>query len=228
MNSARKELYRSCLSGILLAASGHPRLAARAVRMASRLERGEMRSFTARLIMEERCGVSVGAYSYGSCFEVGSFAAGTQIGRYVSLARDVKAFRRNHPLAWLSTHPFFYNRKLGVVPEDQFPFKPLTIGHDAWVGERVIIAPGCGRIGVGAAVGAGAVVTRDVPDFALVAGVPARFIRLRFAEETCAKILASRWWESPIEQLAGHLAQFTTALSDQAQADFSFLKEKRP
>jgi virginiamycin A acetyltransferase len=110
-------------------------------------------------------------------------------------------FRRNHPLDRISTHPFFYNSNLDVVAADNVPFHELRIEHDAWIGAGVTVTPGCRRIGVGAVVGAGAVITKDVPNFAIVAGNPARVIRMRFEQATCDAILALRWWEKTIDEL---------------------------
>ena len=149
--------------------------------------------------------MTIGAFSYGSCFIGGQFPPGVTIGRYVSLAGGISVFLRNHPTTWLSTHPFFFNAKLGFIKEDPIKCGTLYVGHDAWVGEQAIILPGCGRIGVGAVVGAGAVVTKDVPDFAIVAGVPACVIKYRFSEGTRQKVLAGRWWDRPIQEITNYM-----------------------
>ena len=93
--------------------------------------------------------------------------------------------------------------------EDNLPFGRLEIGHDAWLGVNSIITTGCHRIGIGAVVGAGAVVTKDVPDFAIVGGNPARILRYRFPEDIRQRILEGRWWERSIEECAGSLDAFT-------------------
>jgi acetyltransferase-like isoleucine patch superfamily enzyme len=105
----------------------------------------------------------------------------------------------------ISTHPVFYADRFGLVAGldvDRDDLNPLEIGHDAWLGTDVTILPGCRRIGHGAVVGAGAVVTADVPDFAVFAGVPARPIRLRFSPDTQARLLASEWWSRSLAELA--------------------------
>jgi tetrahydrodipicolinate N-succinyltransferase len=109
-------------------------------------------------------------------------------------------------------HPFFYNKELGYVTEDTIPSGTLYIGHDAWIGERAIIAPGCKRIGIGAVIGAGSVVTKDVPDFAVVAGAPARIIRFRFSPEIQDAVLKSQWWELSLQDLARNLKSLTVTL----------------
>lgn len=103
-------------------------------------------------------------------------------------------------------HPFFYNKHLGFVKEDTIPDFRLEIGHDAWLGANTIVTPRCRRIGHGAVVGAGSVVTSDVPDFAIMAGNPAKLLRYRFSEEVRARVLASRWWELPVEECVKHIA----------------------
>ena len=157
-------MQRSLLSSVLFRAYRRNMCRRVCLAVIDRLEGGQFYSLTLRRILSECHGVEVGAYSYGECMIPGSWPPGVTVGRYVSVARDVQVFRRNHPLDRLSTHPFFYNRKLGWVKEDNIPSGRLEIGHDAWLGARAIITPTCSRIGIGAVVGAGAVVTKDVPD----------------------------------------------------------------
>ena len=195
------DLCRSSMAPVLLAMARQPRLQRRAMQLAARLERGAFRSSTMRAIMAEYHGVEIGAYSYGSCFEPGSFPSGARIGRYVSMAGGVKR-RLNHPLERLVLHPFFYNERLGYVAARTIQHHRFSIGHDAWIGENVIFTEGCTRVGIGAAIGAGSVVTRDVEDFMVVAGVPARPLRRRFDDALVEAILRSAWWDRPVEELA--------------------------
>lgn len=165
-----------------------------------RLEGGEFYSGTLRSILDRDHGVRVGAFSYGPCMTPGAFPSGVVVGRYVSIGPGVQIFLRNHPLQSFSMHPFFYNAKLGWVPEDTIPSGRLEIGDDAWIGANAIITSGCSRVGIGAVIGAGSVVTRDVPDFAVFAGNPARLIRMRFPEHVCKAVRDSQWWlRSPAE-----------------------------
>jgi hypothetical protein len=134
----------------------------------------------------------------------------------VSIAEQVVEYRANHPLDRLSTHPFFFNHHLGYVPEMNVPFSRLTIEHDAWIGDSVIITPGCQRIGLGAIVGAGSVVTKDVPDFAVVGGNPARLIKWRFSTEMQQRVRQSKWWERPIGECAKYIEFMSCPLTDSA------------
>ncbi len=139
-------------------------------------------------------GVKIGMYSYG-CFDLRRFPPGVTIGRYCSIAPTATVFLRNHGIDYLGMSALLYRPELGVVDEDSIPFAGLTIGDDVWLAHNSIILPGVATIGRGAVVAAGAVVTRPVPPYAIVAGNPARVVRLRFPDPVIAAIEATRWWE---------------------------------
>jgi acetyltransferase-like isoleucine patch superfamily enzyme len=135
-----------------------------------------------RGILARHHDVDIGRYSYGSILTPGVLPRGTRVGRWCSVGSDLIVRRRNHPLDAFSQHPFFYNAALGLVMRDAIPAdtdNPLLIGDDVWIGDRVIILPGCRRVGDRAVIAAGAVVTRDVGEGMVVGGVPARVIGRR-------------------------------------------------
>ena len=112
--------------------------------------------------------------------------------------------RRDHPIDRISQSPLFYNRALGLTRHDTIPEErdnPLTIENDVWIGDRVTILSGCRRIGNGAVIAAGAVVTRNVQPYSVVGGVPARQFRERFPRHIADRIEASRWWDLPLGDL---------------------------
>ncbi len=202
--AAPGELNRCRLAGAILSAyrlTGSPRrwrIGRQLAGLALRLEGGHYYSETIRRLLAEHHGIRVGAYSYGACLQIGVWPPGVSVGRYVSVAYSARVHTQNHPLDRLSTHPVFYDSRLGAVEHDQLADGDLRIEHDAWIGDQAIILPGCRRVGLGAVVGAGAVVTRDVDDFAIVGGNPAKVIKYRFDEPVRDVIRASRWWRRPI------------------------------
>lgn len=178
-----------------------------------RLERGEMHSITLRRIFSEYHDVRIGLYSYGGCFCREALPPGSTVGRYCSCS-SFRAFGRNHPLTCLSTHPFFYNARLGVVTNDNIPYESLSIGNDVWIGYGAIILPSVRRIGNGAVIGAGSVVSKNVPAYAVVAGNPATIVKYRFSARTRKLVEQSRWWEQTIDELRCHLALFRQEINE--------------
>lgn len=146
--------------------------------------------------------VEVGMYSYGGCF-VPNFNVGgkVKIGRYCSFASDVHFFGANHPVESAVMSAYFYNKKFSGFNVRDVHRSEIIIGNDVWVGYGAIILPSCSVIGNGAVIAAGAVVTKNVPPYAIVAGVPARIIRYRFESYTQDKMEKSEWWKLTPEEL---------------------------
>lgn len=128
----------------------------------------------------------IGGWTYVGRY---SYVTASRIGRYVSIANNVSIGQGEHELGRASTASRFYDDPLAVLTQDC-----CEIGSDAWIGVDAVILRGV-KVGIGAVVAANAVVTRDVPPYAVVGGVPARLIKYRFDETTRQKILDSRWWE---------------------------------
>ncbi|WP_320109560.1 CatB-related O-acetyltransferase [Bosea sp. NBC_00550] len=147
-----------------------------------------------------------GAYTYGRPkVRFPESGARLAIGRYGSIADGVEILLGgNHRLDWATTYPF--PALPGLWPEaasttgHDTTRGDVLIGHDVWLGSQSMILSGV-RISHGAVVAARAVVTRDVPPYAIVAGNPARLVRLRFDEATVAALLETRWWALPREEL---------------------------
>ena len=139
----------------------------------------------------------LGDYSY---VQSDSMICNAEIGPYCSIARGVNIGLAMHPTTMVSTSPVFYDntQPLPRFFAKQRLFKgnmPRTVvGADVWIGQGVLVKAGV-QIGVGAVLGAGAVVTKDIPPYMIAAGNPCRPIRSRFTEETCQKLLDTRWWD---------------------------------
>lgn len=161
--------------------------------------------------------IHVGEFSYYNDFDAVTDYAGRiapylhpggpehlHIGRYGQFAHGTRFITSsaNHPLGWFTTYPFavFDHDQMPLFAEEFAKGQDTHVGHDVWIGHNAMILPGV-RIGNGVIVGAGSVVTRDVPDWSIVAGNPARLIRRRFSDEICAQLDALAWWDRPPEEV---------------------------
>lgn len=133
------------------------------------------------------------------------------IGKFCSIACGAKFLfnSANHALSSLSTYPFPIFFEEWGLPVEDIPKAwdnkgDIILGNDVWIGYEAVVLAGV-TIGDGAIIGARAVVTRDVPPYTIVGGVPARPIRQRFAPETVETLERLKWWDWPEEKIARHL-----------------------
>jgi acetyltransferase-like isoleucine patch superfamily enzyme len=165
--------------------------------------------------MQVHHSLELGAFSYA----VSGYYFACRFARYVSIGENVQVGRHNHPTSWSSTSPVFYQAHKAVfdrVLDEAAEIKPpdfllgapgqramrTTIGNDVWIGHGAFISPGV-TLGDGAVIAAHAVVTKDVPSYAVVAGVPATVRKFRFADNVIERMLAVRWWNFAFWDLKG-------------------------
>lgn len=165
----------------------------------------------------EHPNIAVGDYSYFTDFDhVSDFAARLApylypgaperlvIGRFCAIAHGVRFITASsmHPMGGISTYPFriFTRADISSYREECGARGDTVVGDDVWLGFEARVMPGV-RIGSGAIVGACSVVTRDVPPYAVVAGNPARVVRMRFDAATVARLLDLAWWDWPIARI---------------------------
>lgn len=130
------------------------------------------------------------------------------MGRYGAIAHGARFITAsaNHPMTGISTYPFpiFDPSALSLWQGGLADLPDTVIGHDVWIGHGALVLPGA-RIGHGVIVGAGAVVGGTVPDYAVVAGNPARILRMRYGPDDIARLLDLAWWDWPPEQVRAAL-----------------------
>lgn len=134
------------------------------------------------------------------------------IGRFTAIGPGVTFLMPSgdHPMVGPSTYPFtMFGGTWAANTLETYLAIPqpgdTTVGNDVWIGREATILPGV-TVGDGAVIGAHSVVTKDVRPYEIVAGNPARHVRLRFDESDIARLLAVRWWDWPIEKITAHAA----------------------
>lgn len=144
----------------------------------------------------------------------GSEVMSADIGKFANIAAMVRINPGFHPTERPTLHHFTYRRaRYGLAETDDDVFfdwrrrQRVHIGHDTWIGHGVVIMPGV-RVGNGAVIGSNAVVTRDVPAYAIVAGAPARVLRMRFTPDIAHALQATAWWDWDHDTLRERLADF--------------------
>lgn len=158
-----------------------------------------------------------GKYTYSETLKNNRYVE--RVGAFCSINDSVDVVA-NHAIDYISTHPFLsceddwerHEGELcyfsGIKPKGK-PYKAqkVIIGNDVWLGKNVIITNGA-KIGNGVIAGAGAVITKDVPDYAVVVGVPARIIRYRYTQEQIDKLNKIAWWDWPDEKIRKYYDDF--------------------
>ena len=162
---------------------------------------------------------------FGTYIGTGCLFKNTKFGKFCSIGADIKVLDGNHPTStYVSTYPAFY-RKEGICylnfelndVFDEYSYTDIgkrwfcEIGNDVWIGSSVSILNGI-RIGDGAIIAAGSVVTKDVDPYSIVAGVPAKRIKLRFEDEEVDWLLRFKWWDKDISWLKDHSKMFSNII----------------
>lgn len=171
-------------------------------------------------LLGARCCINRSFLGFASYIACESQIDKCNIGRYTCIGPYVRTIIGRHPTEnFVSIHPIFFStqKQIGFslvnypkfdefAPTDQNGHS-IHIGSDVWIGQGALIMDGI-TIGNGAVVGAGSLVNKDVPDYAIVAGVPARIVRYRFAEDEIEELKKIRWWEKDFTWVSEHVDDF--------------------
>lgn len=160
-----------------------------------------------------------GELGYASYIGANSVVIG-KIGRFCSIAESVQFLTLTHPTqSFVSTHPYFYSTKkqsgFSFTEKQLFDEEPcipgskysIIVGNDVYIGFGAIIVGPC-RIGDGAVIAAGAVVTRNVEPYSIVGGVPAKHIKYRFSPHQIKELMALKWWNKDLKWLSHNYGYF--------------------
>ncbi|WP_083392979.1 CatB-related O-acetyltransferase [Curtobacterium sp. MMLR14_010] len=172
--------------------------------------------------------LTVGRHSYGTprFLTFRDDSTSISIGSFCSIGPDVTfILGGNHATDRVSTFPIAERLKVDrAVPGFPESRGKITVGNDVWIGHGATVLSGV-TIGHGAVVAAGAVVARDVPPFAIVAGVPAAVIRFRLDEATQRAVLESKWWDLPDENIIGALDLLNARAASSVREELRDIRE---
>jgi acetyltransferase-like isoleucine patch superfamily enzyme len=134
------------------------------------------------------------------------------IGAFCSISNNVLIGGGRHPMEWVAMSPVFYEGKDSVKAKfskhEREQMSKTVIGHDVWIGANAILKQGV-KIGIGAVVGMGSVVTKDIEPYSVVAGCPAKVIRKRFNDHIIDELLDIKWWDFSDKELRDYAQYFT-------------------
>jgi len=153
----------------------------------------------------------VGRYVAIGCH---SFISRAKTGNYCTFGNRVSIGGLNHDYRLVTSHEIAFRNTSAIYGEtivdkdayiqgqDQNPQYHVEMGHDIWIGDNAVVLPGR-KIGTGAVIGAGAVVTTDVPAYSIIVGNPGRILKYRFSDDVILRLLSSNWWDKTISDLKG-------------------------
>lgn len=159
--------------------------------------------------------INISRYSFVKGSIIGSYTSigrnstiiNAKLGRFCSISWNVTIGATQHDYTRLTTHAFPYLSYYGFTDKTERFKTDTTLGHDVWVGANSIIMPGI-KIGNGAVIGAGSVVTKDVKPFEIVYGVPAKSRGYRFNGDVISKIEKIQWWDWSEERIKNEIELF--------------------
>lgn len=143
-----------------------------------------------------------------------SFMSRSKTGNYCTFGSRISIGGSNHPYDLVTSHEVAFRNTAAIygetiVEQDNYAQGQeanaqyhVEIGHDVWIGDNVVVLPGR-KIGTGAVIGAGTVVTSDVPPYSIAVGNPSRVVKHRFSDEIISRLLISNWWDRSIADLRG-------------------------